>query len=940
MNDGARLCHAMAVRIQAGADPDRLARNLARIPAAERATLWVETVEAGCGTPAAARRRERELERPLDPHAGPPLRAVLLRYDDGVSDLVLVMHRGSVGALEPLAGAILAGSGGVADGAAPVPEGPVAGLRRVEAASSPDWGLGDPASGAATGRLAFDLPVPAGAPDEPSAPTLLAALGLVLARYEGRRPVAVGGPHPLGAVLLDPAPDQTIDAYLRSVRDAVDGSAAPEEAPLVGLVISRSTSGFVADGIAAEWLEYRPFLAPVHPLSIHVSIHVREDGRGSVSGVCSYERRSFDPQVAEQFVRHFTTAYGNLLGAGREAQLASVELFAPAERQRIAGLGGAGRPFPVSPDCIHRAVAARAAETPDAVAVRHGEEQLTYRELEERANRAAHALRAQGIGAQARVGVCLERSLDLVVVLLAVLKSGAAYVPMDPAYPSDRLAFTAEDAGLTVVVTTLAAFPASPRVRVLDPGSLVGADAPVAPPADLATPDDAAYVIYTSGSTGRPKGVTVAHRNVVSLLAATRDDFALGPADIWTLFHSSAFDFSVWEIWGCLMTGGRLVVVPFWVSRSPEDFASLLAAERVTILSQTPSAFTQLMEADRSQRLTHPPRLVVFGGEPLDTGPLLAWFDRHPEWECRLVNMFGITETTVHVTAQTLSRREALTGSRSVGRALPGWSVYVMDAQGQLVPPGVAGEIYVGGAGVAEGYLNRPELTAQRFLADPFSGGRMYRSGDRGRLLPDGRLEHLGRLDGQVKVRGHRIELGEIRARLLDAPAVAAAVVVLRERVRGDRASAQLDAYVVFRGGKGDVAQVRRQLVQFLPGYMVPATVTPLPALPLTPNGKVDLARLPDPVKAPSSVAGRAEHDGTVASAVRQAWETVFGVQVDPDDDFFSLGGNSLLAVRLSAALRDRGLPQIALRELYLNPTVNRLARVFGDAALDRKKSA
>jgi acyl-coenzyme A synthetase/AMP-(fatty) acid ligase len=436
--------------------------------------------------------------------------------------------------------------------------------------------------------------------------------------------------------------------------------------------------------------------------------------------------------------------------------------------------------------------------------------------------------------------------------------------------------------------------------------------------------------------------VLVSHRNVASLLAATTEDFGLGPRDVWTLFHSSAFDFSVWEIWGCLATGGRLVVVPHWTARDPQQFAELLHAEQVSVLNQTPSAFSQLAEVDRTHRLPDSLRLVIFGGEPLDTRPLLAWFDRHPESRCRLVNMFGITETTVHVTAQTLGRREALAGSKSVGRPLPGWHLSVLDPAGRPVPPGVAGEIHVGGAGLAAGYLGRPELTAQRFVpdqqadppADPHSGssasGLRYRSGDRGRLLPDGRLEHLGRLDNQVKLRGFRIELDEIRARLLDAPGVGAAAVLLRQDP-GNAASARLDGYLVLSGG-GSVEQVREHAARFLPEHMVPSTFTVLPALPLTPNGKLDSARLPEPVGA----ATEPEEPGASGAEGLQArlhavWQQVFGFRVGLDDDFFTLGGNSLLGVQLFAAMRSAGLPSLPLRELYLNRTVRGLA-----AALDR----
>jgi acyl-coenzyme A synthetase/AMP-(fatty) acid ligase len=375
---------------------------------------------------------------------------------------------------------------------------------------------------------------------------------------------------------------------------------------------------------------------------------------------------------------------------------------------------------------------------------------------------------------------------------------------------------------------------------------------------------------------------------------------------------------------GCLLTGARLVVVPYFVSREPDRFRDLLVAERVTVLSQTPSAFAQLLEVDHTQVGV---RVVVFGGEPLDARMLLRWFDRHPESACRVVNMFGITETTVHVTEQTLTRKLALAATRSVGHALPGWHLYVLDQYGRLLPPGVAGEIHVGGAGVARGYLGQEELTAQRFVPDPFTGGTMYRSGDLGRLRPDGRLEHLGRIDGQVKIRGFRIELDEIRSVLLEDPDVRTAAVVVRRDDPTDAATARIEAYVVLSPG-ADPTTIRERAAGILPDYMLPATVAPLDALPLTPNGKLDTTKLPavgrppapgHPVGRPSRTA--AATDG-LTTTLTEIWSDILGVPVGPDDDFFELGGNSLFAVRVAAALRTRGLPPLRLRELYRHPTV------------------
>ncbi|WP_107499548.1 amino acid adenylation domain-containing protein, partial [Streptomyces sp. f51] len=570
---------------------------------------------------------------------------------------------------------------------------------------------------------------------------------------------------------------------------------------------------------------------------------------------------------------------------------------------------------------IDEAFAAQVAARPDAPALTAGSTTLSYAELNARAEALADGLYAHGVRPGDLVGLCLPRSTDLVAAMLAVLKADAVHVPLDPEHPADRRERAARDAGVLLTVE--------------DPATLIGH--PPRPAAPGGEPGSPAYVIHTSGSTGRPKGVVVPHGNVTALVAAVREDFGLCPDDTWTCFHSAAFDFSVWEIWGALLTGGRLVVVDHWTTRSPEDFHALLVRERVSVLSQTPSAFTQLAAADRAAQEAVAARLVVLGGEPLDARPLLDWFDRHPEDRCRLVNMYGITETTVHVTAATLTRREALAGSRSVGRPLPGWSVRVLDAHGRPVPPGAPGEIVVGGAGVALGYLNRPALTAGRFVPDPLdpAGRRLYRSGDLGRLLPDGTLEHLGRIDDQVKVRGFRIEPGEIRHVLLEDPAVSAAAVTVTGGDAGDAAAVRIDAYVVPAPGAGDdPGPVRERAARLLPPHMVPATVTVLPALPLTANGKLDPARLPapgtsrDPVTAPAPAA--AAHEAGPAAALAAIWCDVLGVEaIGPDDDFWDLGGNSLYAIRIGTLARERGLPGVPLRQLYLTPTLGALSEAL-----------
>ncbi|MER6600033.1 amino acid adenylation domain-containing protein [Streptomyces parvus] len=712
---------------------------------------------------------------------------------------------------------------------------------------------------------------------------LASALALTVGRYEGASAVRVAVPVPardrppyaLGALdgyavfAADLSPGRTVaDLPATEPVAPVEG----EEPPLLELV--------AGDGIGPATLPAAPGSLPV-------------------------------PAYQVQRVRQ------QLLTSPPDTPLSRLNPLSEAESAEQRAFG-APLDLPVPPLRIDDAFAAQVAARPDAPALTTGSTTLSYAELDHRAEVLADGLYAHGVRPGDLVGLCLPRSTDLVAAMLAVLKADAVHVPLDPEHPADRRERTARDAGV--------------RLTVEDPAALTGhPPRPAAPRGEAGSP---AYVIHTSGSTGRPKGVLVPHANVTALVDAVREDFGLSPDDTWTCFHSAAFDFSVWEIWGALLTGGRLVVVDHWTTRSPEDFHALLVRERVSVLSQTPSAFTQLAAADRAAQEAVGARLVVLGGEPLDARPLLDWFDRHPEDRCRLVNMYGITETTVHVTAATVTRREALAGSRSVGRPLPGWSVRVLDAHGSPVPPGAPGEIVVGGAGVALGYLDRPALTAERFVPDPLdpAGRRLYRSGDLGRLLPDGTLEHLGRIDDQVKVRGFRIEPGEIRHVLLEDPAVSAAAVTVTGGDGDDAAAVRIDAYVVpAPGSDEDPGPVRERAARLLPAHMVPATVTVLPALPLTANGKLDPARLPvpgarrDPVTAPAS-----PHAASPAAALAAVWCDVLGVEaIGPDDDFWDLGGNSLYAIRIGTLARERGLPGIPLRQLYLTPTLGALSEAL-----------
>jgi amino acid adenylation domain-containing protein len=575
--------------------------------------------------------------------------------------------------------------------------------------------------------------------------------------------------------------------------------------------------------------------------------------------------------------------------------------------------------------------------TPDGVALVFDNQHLTYRELNARANQLANYLRGLGVGPETVVGLYAERSLELVVGLIGILKAGGAYLPIDPVYPKERIGFLLEDAGVQVLLTqehlltTLAGSGA--RTVCLDSEwHTIARETQENLPVN-AGPENLAYIIYTSGSTGQPKGCLVTHYNVVRLMQAMQSLQPFGEDDVWTLFHSHAFDFSVWEIWGALFYGGRLVVVPYWTSRSPERFHQLLREQCVTVLNQTPSAFRQLMQADEAAGDTELAlRVVILGGEALELASLRRWFERRGDQRPRIVNMYGITETTVHVTYRPITLDDVRQSRGSViGAPLPDIQLHILDEQLHPVPVGVPGEICVGGPCVARGYLNRPELTRERFIQDPFStesGNRLYRSGDLARRLDNGDIEYLGRIDRQVKIRGFRIELGEIEAALIDHSEIAQAVVVAREDRPGDQ---RLAAYLVASNGAAPgSAELRRRLKIRLPDYMLPSSYTYLKELPLTSNGKFDRNALPAPTEASAvqpenSDPARNPVEKTLASI----WSEVLDLRrVGIHDNFFDLGGHSITAIRALSRIVDRFEIELSLRDFFAAPTIARMAEL------------
>ena len=797
--------------------------------------------------------------------------------------------------------------------------------------------------------------------------TLLAGFQTMLHRYTGSDDIVVGTPvagrtqvETEGMIGLfvnmlamrgDLAGDPSFRELLRKTRDRAFEAYAHQDLPFDSVVESLHPERNLSyppivqvtfqvrnypledtrlDGLQVEELDFDPGVS-----QFDLSLEVTEKSR-SLFCKFIYNRDLFDRQTIVRMAGHFQTLLDGI-ATEPDAHISRIPMLTSAERnQLLVEWNDTRGEYPH--ECVHRLFEAQVERTPEAVAVSFEGEHLTYGQLNERANRLAHHLMKVGVPAGALVAICVERSLEMVVGLIGILKAGAAYVPLDPGFPRQRLDFMLEDSRASVLVTTtrLAGKFAESNVRVV---RLEDLDARIASearnPQVAVTPDANAYVIYTSGSTGTPKGVEVTHRNVSRLFAATESWFGFNANDVWTLFHSYAFDFSVWEIWGALLYGGRLVVVPFLTSRSAGAFYELLRREQVTILNQTPSAFLQLIEHDRLSN--HDPdlalRTIIFGGEALDFGTLKPWFERRGDVKPRLVNMYGITETTVHVTYFPLASSDIAAGHGSViGRRIPDLQIYILDKQLNPVPVGVTGELYIGGAGVARGYLNRAELTAEKFVRNPFLSepSRLFRTGDTARYLADGNIEYKGRIDAQVKIRGYRIELGEIESALAEHPAVREAAVVAQEH-GGDR---RLVGYIAARKGSSPSAnELRRYLNEKLPEYMVPSAYAMLETLPLTRNGKIDRANLP-PLDGIAIVDHRqfVAPRNDVERRLQAIWQELLDTRpIGVHDDFFAVGGHSLLAAKLLARIEHEFDRRIPLAAMFPAPTIESVAaRIVG----------
>ena len=802
-----------------------------------------------------------------------------------------------------------------------------------------------------------------------------AALAVLLSTLSASPDVAVGFPI---AGRRDPALDELVGFFVNTLVLRVDLTGDPTIAEVLAQVRGRSLAAYEHQDVPFEVLVER--LNPARSLTHHPLVQVMlawqnlagqdkgpaaelalgdlhvaplpvdthtarmdltfslgerwtQDGQpAGIGGEVEFRTDVFDPASIEALIARLERV---LLGMAADPgrRLSSIDVLDEGENARLDAWSNRAvltQPATASLS-IPALFATQVARAPEAVALVCGQRSWTYRQLDEASNRLAHLLVARGAGPGQCVALLLARSAEAIVSILAVLKTGAAYLAIDPIHPNERIEFVLADAApiAAITATELAERLGGCELLVIDiDDPRIDARPSTALPAPAS--DDIAYLIYTSGTTGVPKGVAVAHRNVTRLLDSLDADLELSAGQVWTQCHSLAFDFSVWEVFGALLHGGRLVVVPESVSRSPEDLHALLVREQVSIFSQTPSAFYALQTADALQpELGQWMKLetVVFGGEALDPQRLETWLGYHPGLP-RLVNMYGITETTVHASFREIFDGDVDSNASPIGVPLAHLALFVLDGWLRLVPAGVVGELYVAGAGVGCGYWRRGGLTASRFVACPFGGPgapgtRMYRTGDLVCWGADGQLQYLGRSDEQVKIRGYRIELGEVQAALAGVDGVDQAVVIARADRPGDK---RLVGYVT---GAVDPAAVRASLAERLPAYLVPAAVVLVQALPLTVNGKLDKRALPAPeyqqgdrYRAPAS---------TTEEILAGIYAEVLGVdRVGVDESFFDLGGDSLSAMQVIAKINTAFDAHLSVRVLFETPSVSSLSQQVG----------
>jgi amino acid adenylation domain-containing protein/non-ribosomal peptide synthase protein (TIGR01720 family) len=743
----------------------------------------------------------------------------------------------------------------------------------------------------------------------------------------------------------------TFTSLLKQVRKKVVHAISNQEIPFEKLIdelnIERSLSHsplfqvmFVYNqsplkNIKTEGLIIEPLPLNLEASKFDITLSLTQNNN-SIVGVFEYNTALFKRTTIERMIGHYKEIINEIL-KNKEAKINELRIITEAEHKQVINeFNNRNKKYKVE-KTLQEIIEEKVKESPESIAVTFEGKSHTYFQLNNAANKIAQKLIArEKVSEEKLIGLYMERGVEMIVGILGILKAGYGYLPMDPVYPNERLSFMLEDAKVKMVITQERIKRNLPKEKI----DLMIVDENILEEENkyenidtAISPEDLAYCIYTSGSTGKPKGTLITHKNVIRLFKATEDKFHFNEKDVWSMFHSFAFDFSVWEIFGALLYGGKLVIVPYLVSRNPEEFYKLMIEEKVTVLNQTPSAFRQLIEVDKeSEGKDNALRYIIFGGEALELSILQTWIEKHGDAKPELINMYGITETTVHVTYRRILKSDIEKNKGSIiGKPIEDLQVYILDENLNVLPIGIPGEIYVGGEGLAEGYLNRKDLTKEKFIENPFEDGeRLYKSGDLAKFDENGELEYLGRIDNQVKIRGFRIELGEIE-KVLDSHELISKSLVLT--IDNELGSKKLVGYLVADKKKISIVEIKEYAAKFIPEYMIPSAFVFMDQFPLTPNGKINRKDLPKPEinredVSTDFVLPSTEKEIALAEIVKELLKID---KVGVDDNFFELGGDSIIAIQVIAKANKVGIG-LSPKDLFMYPNIRGLASISREA--------
>ena len=821
---------------------------------------------------------------------------------------------------------------------------------------------------------------------------LLSALSLLLSRYARQDVISIGSPAAnrphrdlsnVAGVFVNTlvmrnnlSGNPSFDELLKRIKKTTQEAYNHQDYPFEQLVNAMGVGGDLSysplfqvmlvvqpfaleESLSLQGLEVSSINLETQSAKFDLGFEFRQQA-GELRGILEYRTDLFAAESVELMVSHFVELLQQIV-LEPKAPINTISMVSTDERHNLLKLANYENRGPSPDHTLVQAFERQVVRRRDATALRYRSEQLSYAAFNQRANQIAHSLIQEGVKPGDLVGLSIERSLDQVVAMLAIMKTGAAYVPVDPDSPMKRAQMIFEDANISALISHSSrkeSLPNIPHSVFIDE---INFDATSVENINhRGSVEDAAYVIYTSGTTGKPKGVIVSHRNVIRLFSETDNWFHFDEKDVWTLFHSYGFDFSVWEIWGALLYGGSLIVVPHWVKRSPAQFLTLLEEEKVTVLNQTPAAFYALskeaLSTEQPSKLSL--RYVVFGGDALETQKVKPWVEKYGLEKPQLINMYGITETTVHVTYHRFRQADFEQHVSPIGRPIPDNQLYILDGCGNLCPMGVPGEIHVGGGGVTKGYLNRDALNKERFIPNAFTdkkGEKLYRSGDLAYYNKDGLLCYLGRIDQQVKVRGYRIELGDIENCLTEFSSISnendfsikSCAVLTQPDNSGEK---QLVAYVVGSHGENEKIEIetehefinalRSHVGRLLPAYMMPSKYILIDELPLTINGKLDNKKLQalgkEIVSLSTNTAANTETEKYLVGLWR---ETLDISQLGIDDGFFDLGGHSLLATKILNQVKEKLDVEVPTSEIFQRPTIRQLGQYI-DTVCNVKKGS